>query len=105
MFVIYSCYVGFIKDSKMGIKTLDNKILSEIKTYPSSYLFYSLQGIMQTYGKENISTPSSSDRNEPLVTSPTPNKTVPVRPLTAAYQAARSDHQVNKRFDLMICDL
>lgn len=52
---------------------------------------------MQTYGKENISTPSSSDRNEPLATSPAPNKTVPVRPLTAAYQAARSDHQVKKQ--------
>ena len=49
---------------------------------------------METYGKENINTPSSSDRNEALVTSPTCSKPVPVRPLTAAYQAARSDHQV-----------
>ena len=49
---------------------------------------------MQAYGKENMHTPSSSDRNEPQVISPASSKPAPVRPLTAAYQAARSDHQV-----------
>ena len=49
---------------------------------------------MQAYGKENIHTPSSSNSNEPQVTSPASTKPAPVRPLTAAYQAARSDHQV-----------
>ncbi|KAL9979201.1 hypothetical protein ACROYT_G016830 [Oculina patagonica] len=52
------------------------------------------KGIMQTSGKENIHTPLSSDRHETTATSPTSGKPVPVRPLTAAYQAARSDHQV-----------
>lgn len=52
------------------------------------------KGVMQAYGKENMHTPSSSDRNEPQVISPASSKPAPVRPLTAAYQAARSDHQV-----------
>lgn len=52
---------------------------------------------MQAYGKENMHIPSSSDRNEPQVTSPASSKPAPVRPLTAAYQAARSDHQVRRQ--------
>ena len=46
---------------------------------------------METYGKENISTPN---RHESSMTSSTSDKPAPMRPLTAAYQAARSDHQV-----------
>ncbi|XP_027057430.1 nucleoporin NUP35-like isoform X2 [Pocillopora damicornis] len=52
------------------------------------------KSVMETFGKENMSTPLSSNRNETMMTSPTASKPVPVRPLTAAYQAARSDHQV-----------
>ena len=52
------------------------------------------QGVIQAYGKESMHTLSSSDRNEPQLTSPASSKPGPVRPLTAAYQAARSDHQV-----------
>lgn len=52
------------------------------------------KSVMETFGKENMSTPLSSNRNETMMASPTASKPVPVRPLTAAYQAARSDHQV-----------
>ena len=47
---------------------------------------------METCGKENIL--NTPDRNETSMTSSTSNKPAPMRPLTAAYQAARSDHQV-----------
>lgn len=52
------------------------------------------KSVMETFRKENISTPSTTNRNETMVTSTTSSKPVPVRPLTAAYQAARSDHRV-----------
>ena len=48
---------------------------------------------MDVYGKENIL--STPDRTETSMPSSASNKPAPMRPLTAAYQAARSDHQVH----------
>ena len=48
---------------------------------------------MEAYGKENIHT-CTPNRNETGSTSSTPSKPAAMRPLTAAYQAARSNHQV-----------
>lgn len=50
------------------------------------------KSVMETCGKENIL--NTPDRNETSMTSSTSNKPAPMRPLTAAYQAARSDHQI-----------
>lgn len=47
---------------------------------------------MDVYGKENIL--STPDRTETSMPSSASNKPAPMRPLTAAYQAAHSDHQV-----------
>jgi len=51
------------------------------------------KGVMEAYGKENIHT-CTPNRNETGSTSSTPSKPAAMRPLTAAYQAARSNHQV-----------
>ena len=47
---------------------------------------------MDSCGKENI--PSPTSRDESLAASVTGNRPSPIRALTAAYQAACSDHQV-----------
>ena len=47
---------------------------------------------MEVYGKENIL--RTPDRTETSMPSSVSNKPAPMRPLTAAYQASRSDHQV-----------